>query len=76
MRKYKVEKRLGRPVILCYSDDLMSPQMTPIGSGFNMCYGKHREWYSEVDAVHIVEWLNAREAGYPNKYPYNESREP
>lgn len=65
-KRYTVSKFLGRQHIL----DTKADRVFGYGSGFDwfhVPYQQHRAEYTEVDAVHLAEWLNERAAGYPRK---------
>lgn len=63
-KRYKLGKFGGLRHIVDLSDD----RVFGYGPGFDWYHvplQQHRAFYTEVDAVHLTEWLNERAAGYP-----------
>lgn len=62
--RYKVIKPVGHTAIR----DGENYRLFAFGPGFDFShvpYQQHRASYTEVNAVHVTEWLNERVAGYP-----------
>jgi len=63
-KRYTVAKFAGRQHIRDGEDD----RVFGFGPGldfYHVPHQQHRAMYTEVDAVHLIEWLNERAAGYP-----------
>jgi len=55
-----------------YIHDTSSDRIFGFGSGLDFSFmpsQAHRSFYGEVDAIHLIEWLNERTAGYPSGPP-------
>lgn len=63
-KRYTIGKFTGRGYI---HDDYI-PKIFGFGPGLDFSCTpsqEHRALYTEVDAIHLIEWLNERNAGYP-----------
>lgn len=64
-KRYAIGKFGGYKHILDHTND----KVFGFGQGFDwfhVPYQQHRAAYTEVDAIHLIEWLNERAAGYPS----------
>jgi hypothetical protein len=74
-KRFKVSKFAGRQHVL----DTTNDKVFGFGPGFDwfhMPFQQHRAMYTEVDAIHLTEWLNERAAGYPTNLYANRSHWP
>jgi len=67
-KRYAIAKFAGHHYIRDTSDD----RIFGFGHGLDFSFvpdQEHRSTYEEVDAIHLIEWLNERTAGYPSGPP-------
>ena len=64
-KRYRIGKFSG----MKYIEDNGNERVFAFGPGFDWFHVPHQQYraeYTNVDAIHVVEWLNERAAGYPH----------